>query len=206
MANSALLAASGLSGNSVRGMADTAPETPAETFADSTAQTVEDSIHKAADLVEQAIGMTGDALGEAVGAASDKAFESAASVGAAMPAQPDAIQAGFSWSGYLQAIGILCLLLAALWFAVWAIRRYGKFNFLPRPGALPKDALIMEAQMPIGPKKGLMVVRFLDKRLLLGVSDHQISLLTEAKIQNGAQDNDFQHYLDHNSDNSHPSA
>ena len=88
----------------------------------------------------------------------------------------------FSWSGYLEAVGLLFLLLAVLWLVVWCIRRFGKFNFLPRPGALPRDALVMEAQMPLGPRKGVMVVRFLNRRLLLGVTEHQISLLTEAPV------------------------
>ena len=88
----------------------------------------------------------------------------------------------FSWGGYLEAVGLLFLLLAALWVVVWCIRHFGKFNFLPRPGSLPRDALVMEAQMPLGPRKGLMVVRFLNRRLLLGVSEQQVSLLAEAPV------------------------
>lgn len=88
----------------------------------------------------------------------------------------------FSWSGYLEAVGLLFLLLAVLWLVLWCMRRFGKFSFLPRPGALPRDALVMEAQMPLGPRKGLMVVRFLNRRLLLGVTEHQVSLLTESPI------------------------
>lgn len=89
-------------------------------------------------------------------------------------------EAGFSWGGYFQAIGVLFLLLAALWAGVWLLRKYSKFNFIPKPGMLPRDALRLEAQLPLGPRKGLMVVRFLNKRLLLGVTDHQITLLTES--------------------------
>ncbi|MEG2172899.1 MAG: flagellar biosynthetic protein FliO [Desulfovibrionaceae bacterium] len=88
--------------------------------------------------------------------------------------------AGFSWGGYFQAVGVLLLLLGLLWGAVWLMRKYGKFNFMPRPGGLPRDALRLEAQLPLGPRKGVMVVRFLNKRLLLGVTDHQITLLTES--------------------------
>ena len=89
----------------------------------------------------------------------------------------------FSWSGYLEAVGILFFMLALLWLLVWLVRRFGRFNFLPRPGALPRGALVMEAQMPLGPRKGLMVVRFLDRRLLLGVTDQQITLLSEEKAR-----------------------
>lgn len=85
----------------------------------------------------------------------------------------------FSWGGYIEAVGLLFLLLAVMWLVLWCVRRFGKFSFLPRPGSLPRDALVMEAQMPIGPRKGLMVVRFLDKRLLLGVTERHISLLSE---------------------------
>ena len=101
-------------------------------------------------------------------------------------------QTTFSWGGYIQAIGILCLLLALFWFALWLVRRYGRFNFLPRPGALPRGALVMEAQMPLGPRKGLMVVRFLNTRLLLGVTEQQICLLKEEEVHDAPRDNDFQ--------------
>ena len=50
----------------------------------------------------------------------------------------------------------------------------------------------MEAQLPLGPRKGLMVVRFLNKRLLLGVTEQQISLLTEEEASDGSQDSKFQ--------------
>lgn len=183
----------GLSGHSVRAAVDSTETLPPEIVADADARTIEQTVREAADFVVHALDLTGDAIGMAVDAASDKAFESAANVGPniATGAQNMA-QGSFSWGGYFQALGILCLLLAALWFGVWLLRRYGKFNFLPRPGALPKDALVMEAQMPLGPRKGLMVVRFLNRRLLLGVTDHQISLLTEEKAQNERHEKDFQ--------------
>ncbi|MEG2005518.1 MAG: flagellar biosynthetic protein FliO, partial [Bilophila sp.] len=92
------------------------------------------------------------------------------------PLPPESL---FSWGGYFQAIGFMALLMIVLWGALWAVRRYGKFRFLPIPGALPRDALRMEAQLPLGPKKGLMVVRFLDRRLLLGVTEQHITLLKE---------------------------
>lgn len=188
----------GLSGNSVRGIADNAPQDgSAVAVAEATGQNIEETVRHAAQLIRDGLNMAGQALGEVVDVASDKAFQSAAEVGqnVASTGRPAAENA-FSWSGYFQAIGILCLLLAALWFAMWLVRRYGKFNFLPRPGALPRDALVMEAQLPIGPRKGLMVVRFLNRRLLLGVTDQQITLLMEEKAQNGRQSNKFQDVMD----------
>lgn len=113
---------------------------------------------------------------------------------AASDAATAAVSAGqhaFSWSGYIQALGILLLLLALIWILLWLLKRYGRFNFLPRPGSMPRNALYMEAQLPLGPRKGLMVVRFLNKRLLIGVTDHQISLLAEEKTEHEARDPGF---------------
>lgn len=120
----------------------------------------------------------------------------AAAASDATEAVKSADPALFSMSGYIQALGVLFLFLALLWAAVWLVRRYGRFNFLPRPGALPRDALVMEAQMPLGPRKGLMVVRFLNRRLLLGVTDHRISLLTEEKAHHEPSGKDFKQIMD----------
>ncbi|MBO4369330.1 MAG: FliO/MopB family protein [Desulfovibrio sp.] len=70
------------------------------------------------------------------------------------------------------------LLLAGLWFFVRLLKRYGRFNFIPRQGTLAKDSFFMEAQMPLGPRKCLMVVRFMNRRYLLGVTEQTISVLT----------------------------
>ena len=105
-------------------------------------------------------------------------------------------QSSFSWGSYIQAVGIVFLLVAVLWLAVWLARRFGKFNFMPRPGSLPRDALVMEAQLPLGPRKGLMVVRFLNKRLLLGVTDQQITLLTEEQAKHEPENADFQQVME----------
>lgn len=215
----------GLSGHTVRGVADNLPalEVPIDGLpvtADQTASLQEPlahldgTVHKAADFIRSGLDLAGQAVSQGVEIASDKIFSGAANPGPNIAdSTPSMAQSTFSWSGYFQAIGILCLLLAALWFLVWCIRRYGKFNFLPRPGALPKESLVMEAQMPLGPKKGLVVVRFLDKRLLLGVTEHQISLLSGENIQHERQTQSFQGIMDeidnagHNSgSHSRPSA
>lgn len=101
----------------------------------------------------------------------------------------------FSWGGYFQAIGLMCLLLAALWGAVWLVRRYGKFNFIPSPVALPRDALRMEAQLPLGAKKGLAVIKFLDRRLLLGITEKNIVLLKDTGIYNERDAQEFEQLL-----------
>ena len=159
---------------------------------------LEHTVRQAGDFIMRSLDLTGQAIGQAIDLASDAAFQEAAKVGPNI-ATESASQLGqpaFSWSGYMQALGIMCVLLAGLWFAVWAIRRWGKFNFLPRPGSLPRDSLLMEAQMPLGPRKGLMVVRFMDRRLLLGVTEHQITLLTEASTRDERQNSKFGSFLD----------
>lgn len=168
-----------------------------EAVANATFEGLKETVEQAAEFAKQALDLTGQALGQAVDVASDKAFQQAANVGSniATPAATQMAHDTFSWSGYVQALGIMCLLLALLWFGVWALRRYGRFNFLPRPGALPRDSLVMEAQMPLGPRKGLMVVRFMNRRLLLGVTEHQISLLTEDKTGNERENGKFEGYF-----------
>ncbi len=104
------------------------------------------------------------------------------------------VESSFSWQGYFTAIGTLLILLAVLWGLVWAMRKSGRFNFMPRPGMFPRSGLCMEAQLPLGPRKGLVVVRFLDKRLLLGVTDQGITLLQE--IKDNHDSTDFQSLLE----------
>jgi flagellar protein FliO/FliZ len=101
----------------------------------------------------------------------------------------------FSWSGYFYAIGALCLVLGALWGVLWLMRRSGRFRFMPAYNTFPRDALRIEAQIPLGPRRGLMVVRFLNKRLLLGLSDQQIHLLSEAEYD-GQTSADFSRALE----------
>ena len=189
----------GLSGNSVRGIADNAappPDAggaaqavPQPDWGAATPGDIADTVRAAAEEIVKGLDLARHAVGESVDAASSMAFEHAAEV---TPGAQPLGQSVFSWGGYVQAIGILCLLLAGLWFVLWLVRRYGRFNFLPKPGALPRGALVMEAQMPLGPRKGLMVVRFLNTRLLLGVTEQQICLLKEEEVHDAPRDNDFQ--------------
>ncbi len=84
----------------------------------------------------------------------------------------------FSWGGYFKGIGLLFLILAGLWALVWFLRRRGS---LPGMGGLPRDSFSVEAQLALSPKKKLILVRFLNSRLLLGVTDQQITLLKEVE-------------------------
>ena len=78
---------------------------------------------------------------------------------------------------------------------LWLMRRSGKFSFMPSYNTFPRDALRIEAQIPLGPRRGLMVVRFLNKRLLLGLSDQQMHLLSEADYD-GQTSTDFSKALE----------
>lgn len=145
----------------------------------------------------QAAGLSGTgAVHGAVSAPSVSGVEDAAVQAAAQATASMPMESAFSWGGYFQAIGVLLLLLVVLWGAVWLVRKYGKFNFLPQPGALPRDALRMEAQLPLGPRRGLVVVRFLNKRLLLGVTDQHITLLQEAGEHHDRDIEDFQELME----------
>ena len=155
-------------------------------------------VENAVELTRQGLGAAAQAAGRFADTLADNLDGGLAGQAAARAAEHGTGlgESSFSWGGYAQAVGILFLLVALLWLVVWVVRRFGKFNFLPRPGALPKGALVMEAQLPLGPRKGLMVVRFLNRRLLLGVTDQQITLLTEEQAQHEPENADFQQVME----------
>ena len=80
----------------------------------------------------------------------------------------------FSWGSYFQALAFLFLIVAILFATLWFLKRKGGLKLLTRQGDLT-----VENRLLLGPKKSLLVVRFLNKRLLLGVTDQQITMLTE---------------------------
>ena len=86
----------------------------------------------------------------------------------------------FSWSGYFVAVGGLLLVLAVLWMMVWLLRKRGAF---PGASLMNRNAFKIEATLPLGPKRCLMLVRFLNSRYLLGVTDQQITLIKELEEQ-----------------------
>ncbi len=83
----------------------------------------------------------------------------------------------FTWGAYFQAIGILIALLALLWLVLRLIRKVGAGRFLPANGGFTRRDLRLEAQLPLGRNRSLYVVRYLGKRLLLGVTEQRITLL-----------------------------
>lgn len=83
------------------------------------------------------------------------------------------------WSGYFQAVGSIFLILAVLGGGFFLLKRFG-----PRAvggGVFGRGTLQLEAQLPLGPRRSVAVVRFLNKRLVLGVTDSNITLLTETE-------------------------
>ncbi len=96
------------------------------------------------------------------------------------------------WGGYLQMLGSVFLLLAILFLAFYLLKKYG-----PRAGlgVFNRGDLKMEAQLPLGPKRSVVVVRFLNKRLVVGVTETQINLLTTMEVDLHEHDKDFSREL-----------
>jgi len=86
----------------------------------------------------------------------------------------------FSWKGYFKALAILCFLLCAFFSALWLLRRFSRGGMRLMGGG---PELRVESRVALGPRKWVMVVRYMDKRLLLGVTDTKITLLTETPIE-----------------------
>ncbi len=74
--------------------------------------------------------------------------------------------------------GSLFFLLAILFAGFYLMRRYGPKAGL---GGFSRGDLDMrlEGQLALGPRRSIIVVRIKDRRLVLGVCDHSIRLLTE---------------------------
>ena len=79
----------------------------------------------------------------------------------------------------------LLAILAVIFAGFWLLRRYGsKFGLGP---AGRGGMLRLMAHLTLGPRKSIIVVRFLDKDLVLGVTDQTITLLTEGKADHGSE-------------------
>ena len=89
-----------------------------------------------------------------------------------------------SWSGYFEALAILCFALALLWALLWLVKRHGRGAFLGNTAGMR-----VESRLALGPKKWVIVVRYLDRRLVLGLTDENISLLTEVPLESGPTEN-----------------
>ncbi len=84
--------------------------------------------------------------------------------------------AEFSWGNYFFVVGFMFLLLGILWFAVWYLK---KRNAAPGASLFAPTAFKIEASLPLGGRRALVLVCFLNSRYLLGVTDQQINLIKE---------------------------
>jgi len=94
----------------------------------------------------------------------------------AAPPLPPASDYGLAGTAVHMALALL-FILALIFAAYWLLRRYG-----PKLGLGPAGRggmLRLLAHLSLGPRKSVVVVRFLHKNLVLGVTDQAITLLTE---------------------------
>lgn len=78
--------------------------------------------------------------------------------------------------GYFQSLTIIFVLLGFLGLVLWAVKRYGaRFGF---DRFHPDRNLCLEDHITLGPKRDVCVVRYKDKKFLLGATDHGITLLS----------------------------
>lgn len=81
---------------------------------------------------------------------------------------------GSTMSGYFEMLGYLLLILGGVWLLLWLLRRSGVGMFSPQ-----RQTMAIESRLSLGPKKWMVVTRVHGKRLVLGITDHTISLLAE---------------------------
>lgn len=96
-----------------------------------------------------------------------------------MPEPVDPGSVAPTWDfGYaaLKMFGGLFLVLGLLFVLLYLLKRYGHKAGLTRQ--LSSD-LKLVAQMALGPRRSVVVVRYLNKDMVLGVTDSSITLLTE---------------------------
>ncbi len=117
-----------------------------------------------------------------------EAIKTASPLGAAGNATSMLQSGDVIWGGYFQMLGTVFLLLAVLFLAFYLLKRFG-----PRAGfrVFNRGDLQMEAQLPLGPKRAVVVVRFLNKRLVVGVTETQINLLATMEVDQHDDNKDF---------------
>jgi len=92
----------------------------------------------------------------------------------------------------LRMIGGLFLVLALLFLMLFLLKRYGYKAGLTRQ--FSSDLKVL-GQIPLGPRKSVFVVRYLNKVMVLGVTDSSITLLTETAHDHNQ--NSFVTHLEH---------
>lgn len=83
-----------------------------------------------------------------------------------------------SWGSYFEALAVICFVLAVLWAVVWLLKRRSGTGLFASTG----PSMRVENRLALGPKKWIFVVRCMEKRLVLGVTDKTITLLSETPL------------------------
>ena len=83
---------------------------------------------------------------------------------------------GFGLASIKMAAALL-LLLGLVFLGLALLRKTG---LLSRVQVKSQTSLCIEDRLVLGPRKQLVVVRFLNKQLVLGITDSGITLITEA--------------------------
>ena len=81
----------------------------------------------------------------------------------------------FGAGGSLQAFTAIVVVLALVAGLAWLVRR----GTLRLPGALKRRAMTIESATPLGERRSLVIVAVEGRRLLLGLTPTQVSLVTE---------------------------
>lgn len=112
-----------------------------------------------------------------------------------MPEPSGSIASAPTWDFGIAALkmaGGLFLVLGLLFVLLFLLKRYGHKAGLTRQ--LSSDLKLM-GQMALGPRKSVVVVRYLNKDMVLGVTDSSITLLTETHHDHSRTD--FSTHLEH---------
>ncbi|MGL4722449.1 MAG: FliO/MopB family protein [Desulfovibrionaceae bacterium] len=89
----------------------------------------------------------------------------------------------FSWSGYFQAIGIIMFILLFFGGILVLLKKKGITLFTKKYISSSEKQLYVKQQLALDAKKSLVVVQFLNKQLLLGVTETTISLLVQESLE-----------------------
>lgn len=90
---------------------------------------------------------------------------------------------GFGLASVKMAAALL-LILGLIFLGLALLRRVG---LLSRIQTKKQASLWVEDRLVLGPRKQLVVVRFLNKQLVLGITDSGITLITEADHESHPQ-------------------
>jgi flagellar protein FliO/FliZ len=112
---------------------------------------------------------------------------------------PAASDYGLASAAVHMAVALLCILIV-IFFAYWLLKRFGHKIGLGPAGR--GGMLRLMANLTLGPRKSIIVVRFLNKDLVLGVTDQTITLLTEGNADHDTQTN----FADALAQNVHPTG